>query len=542
MPASGLKEVNMQTEISAIFEEYNKAKRHKESLGEKGLYEQAKINARFYSGDQWYGVSGGNDRPLVRHNVIKRIGDFKMTQTAADMPGITYVAHGTESSGRVKSLKDIVKDGEFSFSGEVSDDELIAVCKALDEHYRFCALRVDLDTLAAKVLRNSYISGSGVLYTYFDSEADTGLTVDGNRITGDIACEVLDIADVYFGAASEPDVQSQPYIILAAMQDKAALLAAANRFGTVKAVKDLKADDDGRVLVLTKLFKVYGEDGVSVHCIRVTEDGYLREEYDTRLHLYPLCVFRFGESDNSAYGESEITYLIPNQIAINRMITASVWSNISTGMPIMVVNGDTVSGEISNDPGQIIKIYGSNEDVSGAVKYVTPPDSSGGIVAAVNDLIENTLTQSGANPAALGDESAQNASAISKLQAAALMPLNVLKWRFKDFLNQNARIWADFWLNLYGNRKIKIEDENGTWYFPFNAGRYKDKSIGTAVKSAERASFTAEQTVAALANLYDKGIITAAQYLSRLPDALIPKRQELISDIKEKTDETDKHI
>ena len=528
----------MQTEISAIFEEYNKARRHKESIGEKGLYEQAKINTRFYSGDQWYGVNGGNDRPLVRHNIIKRIGDFKMTQTACQKLGISFIAAGAEQSGEKENLKSRIKNGSLKLSGEVSDEELSAVCRALGEHYKLTAMRLNLDSLTAKVLRNAYISGSGVLYTYFDGEAETGISVGGEKIKGDIACEVLDIKDVYFGAAGEPDVQAQPYIILAAMQDKKALLAAAEQFGKTSAVKDLKADDDGRVLVLTKLFKVYGENGTNVHCIKVTEDGYLREEYDTKLHYYPLCIFRFGEKDDSVYGESEITYLIPNQIAINRMITASVWSNISTGMPIMVVNGDTVPGEISNDPGQIIKIFGSNEDVSGAVKYITPPDSSSGIVAAVNDLIKNTLTQSGANPAVLGDENAQNASAISRLQTAALMPLNVLRWRFKDFLLQNARIWADFWLNLYGNRKIKIEDESGAWYFPFDARRYKGISIGAAVKTAESESFTAEQTVAALTSLYDKGVINAVEYLSRLPDALIPEKQRLISDLQEKKDET----
>lgn len=528
----------MQTEISAIFEEYNKAKKHKESIGEKGLYEQTKINARFYSGDQWYGVSGGNDRPLVRHNIIKRIGDFKMTQTASDKVDISYTAQGAGQGGESKNLKDGFKNGDFSFAGEVTDEELAAVCRAMSKHYLFTALRVDLNTLCAKVLKNSYISGSGVLYTYFDSESETGLTVAGNKVKGDIVCEVLDIADVYFGAASEPQIQSQPYIILASMQDKETLLSAAKQFGTANAVKSLKADGDGRVLVLTKLFKVYGENGASVHCVKVTEDGFLREEYDTKLHLYPLSVFRFGESDTSAYGESEITYLIPNQIAINRMITASVWSNISTGMPIMVVNGDSVSGEISNDPGQIIKIYGSNEDVAGAVRYITPPDSSCGISAAVNDLIENTLTQSGASPVLLGDEKAQNATAISQLQATGLMPLNVLKWRFKDFLIQNARVWADFWLNLYGNRKIKIEDESGVWYFPFDARRYRNMHISTAVKSTEAENFSAKETVSALGVLYDKGIINAAQYLSRLPDSLIPEKQALISALKEKKDET----
>lgn len=42
----------MQTNMAAVFGEYEKAKRQKESLGEKGLYEQTGINARFYSGNQ----------------------------------------------------------------------------------------------------------------------------------------------------------------------------------------------------------------------------------------------------------------------------------------------------------------------------------------------------------------------------------------------------------------------------------------------------------------------------------------------------------
>lgn len=531
----------MQTEITAIFDQYEKAKKHKESLGEKGLFEQAKINARFYSGNQWYGVSGGNDRPLVRHNIIKRIGDFKMSQIAANKINVSFSAQGVNKESGKSDLKKAIKNGS-SFEGEADEREINAVCAALGEHFALTALRVDLQSLSARILRNSYISGTGVLYTYFDGSADTGLTEDGNKIKGDLACEVLDIADVYFGSSSEPDVQSQPYIILAGMQDKEALLCAARQYGSEEAVANLKPDEDGRVLVLTKLFKVNGGKETTVHCIKVTEDGFLRREYDTRLHLYPISVFRFGESDNSAYGESEITYLIPNQIAINRMITASVWSNIANGMPIMLVNGDTVSGEITNDPGQIIKIFGSNEDVAGAVKYVSLPESGAGIGAAAGDLIETTLTQSGANPAILGDEAAQNASAISKLQSAALLPLSVLKWRFREFNTQTARIWADFWLNLYGNRKIRIEDESGVWYFPFDAKRYRGVCITATADFAAPENFTPEEKVSALTGLYEKGVITAAQYISRLPDSLIPEKAALLRNLKENENETKQHI
>lgn len=534
----------MQTIVTEIFEEYNKAKRYKEALGEKGLYEQGKINARFYSGNQWYGANCGNDRPLVRHNIIKRIGDFKISQTLADQYKVSFFAQGvpsdTADTKTYDELKEkIKKDKSFTFSGEVTDGEITAATSALSDYYELTSRRVDLESLSLKVLRSAYISGSGVLYTYFDGEADAGIDLSGDKVKGNIKCEALKIDDIYFADNSETDIQAQPYIIISALKSKQAMISKAQQYGTAGTLNSVKEDDDGKILVLTKLYKERTKNGVSVKCIKVTEGGILRPAFDTRLHLYPLSIFRFSESESSAYGESEITYLIPNQIAINRMITASVWSNISAGMPMMLINGDTVSGEISNDPGQIIKIYGTNEDVASAVKFVCPPDFSQGLNNAANTLIENTLTQSGANPSSLGDEKAQNASAIGKLQSAALMPMNILKGRYREFIRQNALIWADFWFNLYSNRRIRIEDESGAWYFPFKASRYAEFSIAATVNVSDAQSFTDSQKAALLGELFDKGIINKKQYLARLPKALIESKYDLLSNLKEDENETE---
>ena len=205
---------------------------------------------------------------------------------------------------------------------------------------------------------------------------------------------------------------------------------------------------------------------------------------------------------------------------------------------MMIVNGDTVSGDISNDPGQILKIYGTNEDVEGAVKFVSPPDISAPFNAAINNLIENTLTQSGANPASLGDGQANNASAIEKLQNASVLPLKLLKSEYKSFILQTASIWADFWLHLYGNRRIKTQDESGVWYFPYNAQRYSDTDIFACAKNSGKISFTPQQTVSVLAELYDKGVISKGEYISRLPDSLIPDKTGLILRVKEKENDT----
>ena len=77
-----------------IFGQYSEGTNHKSSLGTKGLFEQSRINERFFIGDQWHGAKCGNDRPLVRHNVIKRIGNYKMAQLLASKPQISFSAEG----------------------------------------------------------------------------------------------------------------------------------------------------------------------------------------------------------------------------------------------------------------------------------------------------------------------------------------------------------------------------------------------------------------------------------------------------------------
>jgi hypothetical protein len=180
-------------------------------------------------------------------------------------------------------------------------------------------------------------------------------------------------------------------------------------------------------------------------------------------------VFLWEEKDGYAYGESEINHIIPNQIAINRMITASVWSAMSMGMPIMTVNGDTVSGEITNDPGQIIKVYGSNEDVKGAVNFVTPPDFSQNFERNIESLINNTIEASSAAGVLYSLLPSNNSAAVDVAKDAINISLKSLKKRYSSFLCSVALVWLDFCISKYGKRNICVEDEYGRWYFPFDA-------------------------------------------------------------------------
>ena len=548
-------------EPEQIFAEYEAGRTFKSGLGRKGLYEQGKINERFYIGDQWHGARCGNDRPLVRHNVIKRIGDYKMAVVASNPVTVNYSVEGVPNtvgiSDRARDERDAFAQGQISpqeTMGLPPEEELAVTMTALSDYFKTTAERVKFDDLKEQALRNAYVSGTGVLYTYWDDKIRTGLYADESGTTpiqGDIACEVLDIENVYFGDPNLYDVQAQPYIIIAQRKSVADLQREARRNGRseaeIDAIKpdrdtgymagDMSEDepeDSRKATVLTKFWKEWDKDGTCKIMASVAARGAtVRYRWDTKLRLYPLAVFRWERRRNCAYGESEITYLIPNQIAINRMLTASVWAVMMLGMPLTLVNGDVVNQPITNDPGQIIKINGTSEDMLNAVRYVNPPNFAPAFDNNIASLISNTLTQSGANDAALGDVRPDNTSAIVAVREAATMPMQTVQNRFYSFVEDVARVWAEMWVTMYGRRSLKIEDENGVWYMPFDGEKYRDLLISVKVDVGASTLWSEIQSVNTLDNLLASQIITPKQYLERLPKGSVPNLSGLIREMQE---------
>lgn len=548
-------------EPEQIFEEYETGRTFKSGLGRKGLYEQGKINERFYIGDQWHGARCGNDRPLVRHNVIKRIGDYKMAVVASNPVTVNYSVEGVPNtvgiSDRARDERDAFAQGQISpqeTMGLPPEEELAVTMTALSDYFKTTAERVKFDDLKEQALRNAYVSGTGVLYTYWDDKIRTGLYADESGTTpiqGDIACEVLDIENVYFGDPNLYDVQAQPYIIIAQRKSVADLQREARRNGRSEAEIDaIKPDrdtgymagdmaedepeDSRKATVLTKFWKEWAKDGTCKIMASVAVRGAtIRYRWDTKLRLYPLAVFRWERRRNCAYGESEITYLIPNQIAINRMLTASVWAVMMLGMPLTLVNGDVVNQPITNDPGQIIKINGTSEDMLNAVRYVNPPNFAPAFDNNIASLISNTLTQAGANDAALGDVRPDNTSAIVAVREAATMPMQTVQNRFYSFVEDVARVWAEMWVTMYGRRSLKIEDENGVWYMPFDGEKYRDLLISVKVDVGASTLWSEIQSVNTLDNLLASQIITPKQYLERLPKGSVPNLSGLIREMQE---------
>ena len=102
-------------EPELVFSEYESGRNFKAGLGRRGLYEQGKINERFYVGDQWHGAQCGNERPLVRHNVIKRIGDYKMAVISSNPVTVNYSVEGVPNT---VAIRDLAREERDRYAGE----------------------------------------------------------------------------------------------------------------------------------------------------------------------------------------------------------------------------------------------------------------------------------------------------------------------------------------------------------------------------------------------------------------------------------------
>ena len=521
--------------VSELFKTFEQLREQKEALGDNGIYRQSQINERFYKGDQWHGLKGVQNRPLIRNNVIKRIADLKLSCVNNPVT-VTFSAEGVPNTAE---MRERVTRQKNQMPQDLSlldyDEEINLVLSALSDYYATTCERVQYQKKCEQLLLNAYISGTGIMYTYWDSEVCTGLYLNENRqtqIKGDIAAEVLDVENVYFGDGALDDIQRQPFIIIAQKLylDKVKQMAAKNRISL-----EIKPDNDNqnKVTVLTKFYKKTVDQKTEVFAVQAVKEGFIKNEWGLGVSLYPFAKYSFLRRKNSPYGESEITYSIPNQIAINRMMTASSWGTILNGMPIMIVNNDLIRDKISNEPGQVLRISGNAEDMNSAIRYITPPSFSANYENAALSLSSTTLNMAGANDAALGNIKPDNASAIIAVREAAMLPMQSHLNAYYAFSEEVARIWSQFWLNKYGNRALKITDENGTWYLPFDASRYSHLIINARVDVSASSIISDAQSLATLDNMYEHGIIDAVQYLKRLPNGIISDKNGLIKEKKE---------
>lgn len=506
------------------------------------LFHNVNRNERFYAGHHWDGVDTGG-LPQVRLNVTKRIVNWKVSQIMSDMLSMRFSA-------------------ENSANYDPADPDKIArlqeVAELLSDYTKTVEENLKQSSLDEQALFDAALSGDGIIYYYWDDAVNAGVNEMGAEVKGDIAAEIIDNVCYFPGNTSDPRPNDkkgplQPYIILSFRKLVKEVRAEAKRNGMPKeeidkiigdsdtqyragdsAKKEPNKDKEGGFC--TVLLKMWVKDG-TIWARKSTEAAMVRKDWDTGLHRYPIPSMQWMPRKNSCHGEAEATELIPNNIAINKlMATMILWTMLNAYPKVIYDNGRIPAW--SNDITKAIPVDG---EVTGAAQFLQPAGLPASVQNLFELLVQTTKDMAGANETALGDNSVtKTAAGIIALQKASALPLSTQKRRFAQFKEDQGLIWLDFWLTKYNvPRMLTIKRTNPETrqdeviQIPFDGSQYNETTFSLKIDVGASTQWSEIASIQTLDSLLQQKLITFKQYLERIYNGLIPDKEGLIDEVEQ---------
>ncbi len=506
------------------------------------LFATTNRNERFYAGHHWDGVDTGG-LPQVRLNVTKRIVNWKVSQIMSDMLTMQFSA-------------------ENSANYDPNNPDKIAilqeVARLLSDYAKTVDENLKQSTLDEQAIFDAALSGDGIIYYYWDDTIDAGVNEFGAQIMGDINAEIIDNVCYFPGNTSEPRPNDkkgpiQPYIILSFRKLVKEVREEAKRNGASKeeinkitgdsdtqyragdrAKKEPNKDNEGGFC--TVLLKMWKDKG-TIWARKSTQSAIIRKDWDTGLHRYPVASMQWTPRKNSCHGEAEATELIPNNIAINKLMATMILWTMLNAYPKPVYDSSRIPAW-SNDITKAIPVDG---EVGGAATYLTPPGLPASVQALFEMLVQTTKDMAGANETALGDNSiTKTAAGIIALQKASTLPLSTNKRRFAQFKEDQGLIWLDFWLTKYNvPRMLTVERTNPetkqteTVQIPFDGSQYNQTTFSLKIDVGASTQWSEIASIQTLDSLLEKQLISFKQYLERIYNGLIPDKEGLIDEVEQ---------
>lgn len=489
------------------------------------LFATTNRNERFYAGHHWDGVDAGG-LPQVRLNVTKRIVNWKVSQIMSDMLTMAFSA-------------------ENSANYDPQNPDKIAILKEvaslLSDYSKTTAERLKMDSINEQALFDAALSGDGISYFYWDDTINAGVNEYGAQVQGDMSVELIDNVCYFPGNTSEPRPNDkngplQPYIILSfrklvkevkaeakrngAKQDELDKITGDNdtqhRAGDLSRKEPNRDDSEGFCTVLLKMWVDKG----TIWARKSTQSAIVRKDWDTGLHRYPVASMQWIPRKNSCHGEAEATELIPNNIAINKLMATMILWTMLMAWPKAIYDQNRIPSW-SNDITKAIPVDG---DVTGAAQYLQPQGLPAQVQNLFEMLVQATKDMAGANETALGDDSVtKTAAGIIALQKASALPLSTNKRRFQQWVEDIGLIWLDFWLTKYNvPRMLTIERTNPETrqtevvQVPFDGSQYDQTTFSLKIDVGASTQWSEIASIQTLDALLDKQLITFRQYLERI--------------------------
>lgn len=512
-----------QTISSRTWQQYEAGKEYKRKIG---FYETVRKNERFYRGNQWYGDS--SDLPHPVFNLVRRIVDYLV---GAVLPGDISIRYTDERFPFLDhaALRQSVQEG----------------ISLLEKNAAYRWKQGHMTELVNRALLNAALTGDGVFFCWWDDKKDCG-----QPFLGDIRTDLIDSSDLFVADVNSTDLQTQEYIILSGRSPVSSLrLEAANAGLSTDEIEKIVGDGNTSALnadadyssfdmdgaeKATYLIKFFRDNGEVVF-EKSTKDCVIRRIH-TGLSLYPVAYFNWTPTKKSFHGTAPITDMIPNQIYINTAYAMMMKHMRDTAFSKIIYDKSRIP-EWSNEVGEAIAAMGGGS-VADAVSVVGVGKMQEGYLSLINNVIENTKSMMGATEAALGDERANNTSAILALQEASHIALNGVNARLCRCIAELASIWADM-LCTYcpAERLIPFEDANGLRAERISYSTLKSELLRACAETSHTNLYAPSSSVATLNQLLESGHIDMEQYLKFLPAGALANRDLLLAEIKLKGNE-----
>lgn len=513
-----------------IWREYENGKKY---LEQYNYYENTEECLRYYNGDQWHGLkvpNNGEVPPIL--NIIEPVIKYKVGTVNSNGYAIQYTPMGYE--------EDYMRNE--------------ALCSLLNQYAMTEWERLKMDSKLWTHTTRAAITGDSYAYFMFDTEQDC------------IVDEMIDNVSILFADEQQPDIQKQKYIIVQERKLVSEIkeIAKANKVKKAdmdlitsdddtekimgdKAKKEVKNDEDGKAILLTKFWK---EDGV-VHMLKTTKNvivhpdtAIIGEGAEVGMRLYPIAHFRWKEEHGACRGQGDVLRLINNQREINKANARYSIILKQFAMPHIVYDNTAISDEEADKIttiGAKIAVEGNRMmRINELINFLQPPQISSESWSYAQTLLETTRNLAGAADAVTGNIDPTRASgvAIQAVQDAAALPLNDQQASLKQFVEDVARIWIDIWQIYKGIMTIgepepildemgqPVLDEMGQEQIYMERRDFDITSLNYVVKvdvspSNPYSKYSQEQT---LLNFLTGGLISFEDYVEALPDdASAPK-------------------
>lgn len=522
---------NNVSDITKDWSLYEAGIKYNQSLygDNKNYYDIIDTNIAFASGDQWRNV-GGQGLPKPVFNIIKRVKQFKIASLKSDNIAIT-----------IQPMEYRADDTDEKMQSNIHKTDLAnAEVKNILENINF-------DSLTRQLLNDGFDTGDWCLHWYFNMDK-LPYKQTKPEIKGVIEAEVIDCTNVLFGNPNSRVVEKQPYIIIVGrdfvrnLQEEYKRNNKKNKDNATEITEDyetqyqagdnskieIDADDYGKALYIIKYYR--GKDG-KIYANKSVKNAYIYKDKATNYDFYPIAFNNWETVKGSYHGRSETTGIIPNQISINKMFAMVIYHLMLTSFPTAVYDADKVENW-TNEIGTAIPVTnlngGSIKNVAG---YLEPATMSAQIMNAIELAMQYTKETLGVGDASLGNVTMNNASAIIAVQKSNAVPLENVKANLYEFVEDCGRIILDIIATNYGIRPVVIQEDNDRTVEEFDFSQLKGMWLHIKADVGSASYFSEIASIQTLDNLLNAGRIEFIDYLKRIPDEIIPQKQELIKSL-----------